>query len=125
MIFDPLGQVYDEYLGWPGDPLPTGPPWTLGDNFKVTRDGDAWTVEAAIPLEKLGLKQVKSGDVWGTNVYRNGMNVVSMFSHAAGHGAVWCALSAGVLGTCSGSDAGPRLASAVPTPSQTCANGGR
>lgn len=80
MIFDPLGQVYDEYLGWPGDALPTGPPWTLGDNFKVARDGDSWMVEAAIPLEKLGLKQVRPGDVWGTNVYRNGMNVVSMFS---------------------------------------------
>lgn len=80
MIFDPLGQVFDEYLGWPGDPLPTGPPWTLGDNFKVVRDGNAWTVEAAIPLETLGVKQIKSGDVWGTNLYRNGMNVVSMFS---------------------------------------------
>ena len=80
MIFDPLGQVYDEYLGWPGAILPTGPPWTLGDNYKVTRDGDAWIVEAAIPLAKLGLTRVKSGDAWGTNVYRNGMNVVSMFS---------------------------------------------
>lgn len=80
LIFDPLGQVYDEYLGWPGDTLPTGPPWSLGDNYKVVRDGDSWVVEAAIPLEKLGLKQVKPGDVWGTNVYRNGINVVSMFS---------------------------------------------
>ena len=80
LIFDPLGQVYDEYLGWPGDKLPTGPTWSIGDNYKVVRDGDSWTVEAAIPLEKLGLKQVKPGDVWGTNVYRSGMNVTSMFS---------------------------------------------
>lgn len=46
----------------------------------MARDGDSWTLEAAIPLDKLGLKQVKPGDVWGTNVYRSGMNIVSMFS---------------------------------------------
>lgn len=80
IVVDALGQVYDEYLGWPGDPLPTGAPWTMGENVKVVRDGDSWTMEAAIPLEKLGLKQVKPGDIWGANVYRPGMNVVSMFS---------------------------------------------
>jgi hypothetical protein len=80
VIFDPLGQVYDEYLGWPGAPVPTGPAWTIGNNFKVVRDGDTWTVEAAIPLASLGLAGVKPGDVWGANVYRNGMNAVSMFS---------------------------------------------
>ncbi len=80
LIFDPLGQRYDEYLGWPGAALPTGPRWDMGNDFKVTRDGDSWTVEAAIPLRKLGLDSVKPGVVWGVNVYRTGINVVSMFS---------------------------------------------
>lgn len=80
LIVDPLGQVFDEYLGWPGDALPTGPPWTSGGNVKVVADGDGWTLEAAIPLEKLGLKSIPADTVWGANAYRIGLNVVSMHS---------------------------------------------
>lgn len=80
VIVDPLGQVYDEYLGWPGDKLATGPPWNGGHNVQVARDGDTWTLELAIPLGQLGLESVERGQVWGINVYRSGLNIVSMHS---------------------------------------------
>jgi hypothetical protein len=86
IMVDVLGQITDEYLGWPGDELTTGPPWTMGDNFKVTRDGDNWVFEAAVPLEKMGLEPVKPGDVWGANVLRHGMNVSSFFNFFTGAG---------------------------------------
>ena len=80
VIVDPLGQVYDEYLGWPGDKLTTGPSWNGGHNVRVVRDGESWTLELAIPLRQLGLESVEPGKVWGVNVYRKGLNIVSMYS---------------------------------------------
>ena len=46
------------------------PSWNAETERAVARRDDRWTLELAIPLEELGVAEVKPGAVWGVNLAR-------------------------------------------------------
>lgn len=59
-----IGTRFDQSVGQPPDA------WNCGWDTKVQRKEKEWTLEASIPLEPFGVKQIKKGDIWGLNLCR-------------------------------------------------------
>jgi len=51
--------------------------WSGTYEVKTTRNGDNWTLEAAIPLAALGVESAQRGDEWQVNFRRKQKRVNS------------------------------------------------
>jgi len=59
-----------DHRGWPGEACWGDGRWNPDWFVAAAREEHWWTVEAAIPLEQLGLRHVASGEVWAVGIQR-------------------------------------------------------
>ncbi len=59
-----------DHRGWTADRLNEDATWNPQWFVAASDDGEAWTVEAAIPFSQLSAEKIKSGDVWGLGLQR-------------------------------------------------------
>lgn len=59
-----------DHRGWTADRLNEDATWNPQWFVAASEEGEAWTIEAAIPVSQLSAGKIKSGEVWGLGLQR-------------------------------------------------------